>query len=55
LSRDPFAPEGVSAADSWGLRSYASAADDPKPGRDVFDVYSKASGNGLNGVPYREW
>lgn len=55
LPRDPFAPEGLSAADSWGLRSYASPPDDPKPGSDVFDVYSKAGGSGLNGVPYREW
>lgn len=56
IPRDPFAPpEVIVAADTWNLRSYASPPDDPKPGKDVFDVHSKAAGNGFNGVPYREW
>jgi general secretion pathway protein G len=48
LPRDPFGGE-------WGLRSYASPPDEPAPGKDVFDVYSRSEGVGLNGVPYREW
>ena len=55
LPRDPLAPADVPAAQTWVLRSYASAPDDPKPGKDVFDVHSQAEGNGLDGTPYRSW
>jgi general secretion pathway protein G len=55
LPRDPFAEHGVSATDTWGLRSYASPPDSPQPGDDIYDVYSRSPGIGLNGIAYREW
>ena len=55
LPRDPMAPLGQAEADTWSLRSYDSPPDDPKPGKDVFDVHSKSTALGLNGVPYRLW
>ena len=49
IPRDPFSGE------DWGVRAYASPANDPQPGKDVYDVYSKSEELGLNKVPYKEW
>jgi general secretion pathway protein G len=49
IPRDPLTGE------EWGLRSYAAAPDNPQPGKDVFDVFSRSEDVGLNQVPYREW
>jgi len=56
IPRDPFSLENESSAEKqWGLRSYSSSADAPDAGEDVYDVYSHASGVGMNGLAYRDW
>ena len=56
IPRDPFDTDPArTAAQTWGIRSYASPPDDPKDGDDVFDIYTKAPGKGINGRPYKEW
>jgi len=50
IPRDPMTPDG-----QWGLRSYASPPEAPAEGDDVFDVYTRAPGIGIDGRPYREW
>ena len=54
LRRVPLDP--MTGEREWGLRSYQDEPDATSwGGENVYDVYSKSRGVGLNGVPYREW
>ncbi len=54
LRRIPIDP--MTSSTDWGRRAYQ---DDPDStawgGKNVFDVYTKASGTGLDGTKYRDW
>jgi general secretion pathway protein G len=56
IPRDPMNPDITQTPDeTWGKRCFDSEADEPSEGSDVFDVYSKSQGIGLNGAPYDKW
>lgn len=55
VPRDPFADPGLAPERSWGLRGFLSEADHPVPGPEVYDVYSRAPGQALDGVPLSQW
>jgi len=54
LRRIPLDP--LTGKAEWGMRSYQ---DDPKSmvwgGQNVYDIYSKVDGVGLDGTKYRDW
>ena len=54
LRRIPVDP--MTGTNEWGMRCYQ---DDPDStsfcGENVWDVYSKSEGKGLDGTPYKDW
>jgi general secretion pathway protein G len=54
LRRIPMDP--VTNSTDWGLRSYQDKPDSTSwGGQNVFDVYTKSTGTGLDGTKYRDW
>jgi general secretion pathway protein G len=54
LRRIPLDP--VTGQADWGMRSYQDPPDATIwGGQNVFDVYSKAQGVGLDGTKYKDW
>ena len=55
IPRDPFADNQLPAEQTWRLRSFASPANQPMPGADVYDVHSLSTGKALDGTLYAQW
>jgi len=55
IPRDPFANPQWLPEQTWRLRSYASPADKPQPGVDVYDVHSTSDAKALDGSSYAQW
>jgi general secretion pathway protein G len=56
VPRDPFTPDpSVPPEEQWDTRSYGSPPSDPQPGKDVYDVMSKSTNIGSNGIAYKDW
>jgi len=54
LRRIPIDP--MTRSTEWGLRSYQDDADATSwGGQNVYDVYTKSAGTGLDGTKYRDW
>lgn len=54
LRRIPMDP--MTRSTDWGLRAYGDRPDSTAwGGGNVFDVYTKSEGKGLDGTKYRDW
>lgn len=55
LPRDPFADNTLPPEQTWGLRTADSPPDEPRAGRDVFDVYSRSERRAIDGTRLGDW
>jgi general secretion pathway protein G len=55
LPRDPFADPALPPQQTWGLRAADSPPDEPRAGRDVFDVFSRSDRLALDGSRLNTW
>jgi general secretion pathway protein G len=56
IPRDVFNDDAnLSDADTWFKRAYSSDADDSQEGEDVYDVRTKSTLTGLNGIALKRW
>ena len=54
LRRIPVDP--TTGDDDWGLRAYQDKPDSTTwSGQNIYDVYSKNQGTGLDGTKYKDW
>jgi general secretion pathway protein G len=55
LRRIPDDPMSGPTSTTWATRCYASDADDPQQGDDVYDVHTRTPAVSIDGTPYRRW
>jgi len=56
VPRDPFfEDQSVPPEQQWNLRAYGAMPGDYSGGADVYDVASKSTATGLNGIAYKDW
>jgi general secretion pathway protein G len=66
VPRDPFftGEADIAPEETWNARAFGEPpnpgeagepSDNPRAGKDVFDVSSKTDRIGINGIPYKQW
>lgn len=56
IPRDPFHNDAAASdAETWAKRSYASEASEPQEDNDVYDIRTRSTLVGLNGMALNRW